>query len=186
MVLYIHGFASSGEGEKARIFRKHYRKMGERYIAPTLSFIPELAVKTLEEIVKVCEDVKLIGSSLGGYYALFLARKYNLEAVLINPSMHPQETLKKVLGETNCYYDGESRFCWDEKHLKMLDEFVVTNPPLEKLFVMLQKGDETLDWRVAASELDGAKMIVQEGGNHAFSGIARHFEAIDTFLGIKG
>ena len=185
MVLYIHGFASSGEGEKARIFREHYRKIGKKFLAPSLSFIPELAVGTLEEIIKNCDDIKLIGSSLGGYYALFLAHKYNLKAVLINPSLHPQETLKKVLGEQNCYYDGQSRFCWDERHIKMLEEFAVTKPPVEKLFVMLQKGDETLDWSVAAKELEGAKMLIEEGGNHSFSGIARHFDEIDSFLGIQ-
>ncbi len=185
MILYIHGFASSGEGEKARIFRQHYKGIGEKFLAPSLSFIPELAVKTLEEIIQNCEDLKLIGSSLGGYYALFLARKYNRKAVLINPSLHPQETLKKVLGEQNCYYDGKSRFCWEEEHIKMLDEFVVTKPTLENLFVMLQKGDETLNWEVAAKELKGAKMLIEEGGNHSFSGIARHFDLIDEFLGIQ-
>ena len=185
MVLYIHGFASSGKGIKAQLFREHYRKIEEKFLAPSLSFIPKLAMETLEEIIINCDDIKLIGSSLGGYYALFLAHKYNLNAVLINPSLHPQETLKKVLGEQNSYYDPKSRFYWDERHIKMLEEFVVTRAPLENLFVMLQKGDETLDWRVAAKELKGAKMLIEEGGNHSFSDITRHFDAIDAFLGIR-
>jgi predicted esterase YcpF (UPF0227 family) len=183
MILYIHGFGSSGEGDKAKIFREYYRKKNVKFLAPSLSFIPELALRTLEEIVKNCEDIKLIGSSLGGYYAIFLAKKYNLKAVLINPSINPQITLKKVLGEQKCYYDGESRFCWDEKHIKMLEYFKVNNPPKENLLLLSQKGDETLDYTEAVNYLDGAKMVIQEGGNHSFSGIARYFETIEEFLG---
>ncbi len=185
MVLYIHGFASSGEGTKARIFRKHYHDLGEKFLAPSLHFIPSLAIQTLEEIIQNCEDVKLIGSSLGGYYTIFLAKKYNLKSVLINPSTRPKETLKKVLGKTNCYYDGASQFCWDEKHLRELEYYEVVNPPKENLLLLLQKGDETLDWSVAAEYLDGSKAIIEEGGSHAFDKIARHFETIDTFLGVS-
>ncbi len=185
MVLYIHGFASSGEGTKARIFREHYRKEGVPFMAPSLSFIPELAVGTLEEIVRNCKDVALIGSSLGGYYAIFLAKKYGLKAVLINPSITPQQTLKKVIGEVNCFYDGQSRFCWDEKHIEMLEEFKVNYPPVERLLLLAQKGDETLDYRVAQEYLEGAQMLIEEGGSHSFDGIARHFGTIDGFLGIS-
>jgi len=184
MVLYIHGFASSGEGNKARIFREHYRKMGIAYLAPSLSFIPELAIATLEEIIKNCDDVKLIGSSLGGYYANFLARKYDIQAVLINPSITPQETLKRTLGEVECFYANGGRFCWEENHLKMLEQYRITNPHLNNLLLLIQKGDETLDYREALDYLNGAKMVIEDGGSHSFDGIARHFETIDRFLGI--
>ncbi len=185
MVLYIHGFASSGEGAKARMFREHYRKSGVKFFAPSLSFIPELAVRTIEEVVRNCEIDGIIGSSLGGYYAVFLAKKYNKKAVLINPSTRPQETLKKVLGEVDCFYDGVSRFCWDENHIKALEMFHITKPPVENLLLLSQKGDETLDYTVAVEYLKGAQMIVEEGGSHGFDGIARYFETIDRFLGIQ-
>ena len=79
MILFIHEFSSHGYGGKARALREYYAKKNEPFIAPSLSYVPELAMQTLEELVQVCDDVKLIGSSLGGYYAMYLAQKYNLK-----------------------------------------------------------------------------------------------------------
>ena len=99
MVIYIHGFGSSGYGGKATQFREHYKTKEEVFIAPSLSYIPELAIKTLEEIIESYDgEIKLIGSSLGGFYSIYLSSKYNLKAVLINPSIYPYKTLAKVLG----------------------------------------------------------------------------------------
>ncbi len=182
MVLYIHGFASSGLGAKAEIFRTFYKNEKKTFLAPSLSFIPQLAMQTLEEIVQNCNDIKLVGSSLGGYYALYLSHKYDLKAVLINPSLHPQETLAKVLGKTYSFYDKRSGFFWQEEHVKALERYKVENPPTHNLFVLLQKGDETLDYRVAQKELAGAKMTIEEGGDHGFVGIECHFDAIEEFF----
>lgn len=182
MILYIHGFASSGLGAKAEVFRSFYRKKSEKFLAPSLSFIPNLAIQTLEEIVRNCDDVKLIGSSLGGYYAIYLAKKYNLKAVLINPSVKPQETLRRVLGKTYSFYDKKSGFFWEEEHIESLSNFAVALPPVENLLLLSQKGDETLDYREAVKYLQGAKMIVEEGGDHGFVGIDRHFETIERFF----
>lgn len=100
MILYIHGFGSSGEGGKAKIFREHFRKRGVPFMAPSLSYVPELAIKTLEEIIEMCEDITLIGSSLGGYYAIYLAEKYGLKTVLINPAVRSSKTLKRAIDKT--------------------------------------------------------------------------------------
>jgi len=185
MVLYIHGFASSGLGTKAQLFKQHYQNKGVKCLAPSLSFIPDLAMQTLEEIIQNCDEVTLIGSSLGGYYALYLAHKYNLKAVLINPSISPQKTLKRMLGEVECFYSAGGRFCWEEQHLQMLQKFHISTPKKELFFLLAQKGDETLDFSEAVSYLEGAKMVVEEGGNHSFEKIERYFADIDQFLGIQ-
>ena len=93
--------------------------------------------------------------------------------------------MKKTLGEVNCYYDAQSRFCWEERHLKMLDAYKVNYPPVANLLLLTQKGDETLDFRVAVEYLKGAEMVVEEGGSHSFDGIARHFDTIDSFLELQ-
>jgi len=100
MIIYIHGFGGSGEGSKAKAFRKYFNSIGETFIAPSLSYVPELAIKTLEELIESYHgDVCLIGSSLGGYYTMYLAQKYNLKAVLINPSISPVQTLQRSLNK---------------------------------------------------------------------------------------
>ena len=76
MIIYIHGFASSGFGTKPQKFKEYFE---DEVITISLPTIPNLAIDTLEQIIEAFlskeEDVYLIGSSLGGFYALFLANK---------------------------------------------------------------------------------------------------------------
>ncbi len=181
MIIYIHGFGSHGLGSKAIAFRNYFKGKGEAFIAPSLSYIPDLAIQTLEELIESYDDVQLIGSSLGGYYTLYLAQKYGLKAVLINPSIYPYITLKKVLGEAPSFYD-ESHFAWMESHLEMLKKYETDLVPRKDVMLLLQKGDETLDYREAEAKLPHAKQIVEEGGSHSFDGIERYFDEVDEFL----
>ncbi|NPA28408.1 MAG: esterase, partial [Epsilonproteobacteria bacterium] len=64
MIIYIHGFGGSGEGVKASLFREYFKKRNKRFIAPTLSYTPKLAILTLKELIESFnEDIYLIGSS---------------------------------------------------------------------------------------------------------------------------
>ena len=181
MILYIHGFGSHGLGSKANAFRNYFKDKGEAFIAPSLSYIPDLAIQTLEELIESYGEVKLIGSSLGGFYTLYLAQKYGLKAVLINPSIYPYITLKKVLGETPSFYD-ESYFAWMESHLEMLKKYETDLVVQEDIMLLLQKGDETLDYKEVVIKLPNAKQIVEEGGSHSFDGIERYFAEVEEFI----
>ena len=180
MIIYIHGFGSSGEGHKAKQFREYFKEDG--FIAPSLSYIPDLAIKTLEELIESYHgDVKLIGSSLGGFYSLYLGKKYNLQVVLINPSVYPFITLKKVLGNAPSYHDT-STFTWMESHIEMLKKYEVERIDEKKVMLLLQKGDETLDYMNAVNKLPDSMHIVEEGGSHSFDRVERHFQLIREFL----
>ena len=181
MIIYIHGFGSHGLGSKANAFRNYFKDKGEAFIAPSLSYIPDLAIQTLEELIESCDDVRLIGSSLGGFYTLYLAQKYGLKAVLINPSIYPYITLKKVLGEAPSFYD-ESHFKWMQSHLEMLKKYETDSVVQEDVMLLLQKGDETLDYKEAETKLPNATQSVEEGGSHSFDRIERLFVKIDGFL----
>jgi len=181
MIIYIHGFGSHGLGSKANAFKTYFKEKGEAFLAPSLSYIPDLAIHTLEELIKSNKDVKLIGSSLGGFYALYLAQKYGLKAVLVNPSIYPYITLEKVLGEAPSFYD-ESHFEWKQSHLEMLKKYETDSVIQEDIMLLLQKGDETLDYREAVAKLPNAKQIVEEDGSHSFDGIERYFIEVDGFL----
>lgn len=184
MILYIHGFGSSGQGGKSKLFREYFKAQGVKYLAPSLSFIPELAISTLEEIIEACQDEELVlmGSSLGGYYAIYLAEKYKLKAVLINPSIKPYETLKKVLGDNSSFYDGNFSFSWGEAQVESLKPFGAEIKNKEQYLLLARRGDEVLDYREAEKKLAGAKMIIEDGGDHGFLDIDRHFEEIFSFI----
>lgn len=183
MIIYIHGFGGSGEGSKARAFREHFRAKGVGFIAPTLSYNPELAIKTLDELIdSYKEDIFLIGSSLGGFYTLYLSQKKCVKkAVLINPSITPWSTLQRAVGYAPNFYD-ESCYKWCETHLETLKNYETKELDREKIFLLVQKGDELLNPEDALAKLHGCKMLVEEGGNHGFEGVERYFEEIEKFF----
>ncbi|RBQ28510.1 YqiA/YcfP family alpha/beta fold hydrolase [Aliarcobacter vitoriensis] len=185
MIIYIHGFASSGFGGKAQKFKEYFE---DEIITISLPTIPNLAIDTLEQIIEFSlnkeEKVFLIGSSLGGFYSLYLANKYDLKAVLINPAVNPWGTLHRYEGVefvTN-YYDN-SRFEFTQNHIKSLKNYEVNFIENPKNFItLLQKDDEVLDFSEAANKLENSELIIEEGGNHSFDGIERYFRKINSFF----
>ena len=128
--------------------------------------------------------MSLIGSSLGGYYAIYLAEKYQLKAVLINPAVPSHKTLKKAVDTTALapnYYD-DTRFEWQLSHLDMLKSYAVEDIISDRYLLMLQKADDVLDYRDAMAKLPEVSMIIEDGGTHAFDGVERYFNRILTFL----
>ena len=182
MVIYIHGFGGSGEGSKAKAFREYFKSIEEPFIAPSLSYVPELAIRTLEELIESYHrDVKLIGSSMGGYYTMYLAQKYHLQAVLINPSINPHSTLERALGDAPNFYD-ESHYAWNDTHIEMLKTYRTRPTHPGNFMLLVQKGDELLDYREALEYLPDVKTVVEEGGSHSFDGVERYFENIREFF----
>ncbi len=189
MIIYIHGFGSHGFGSKAKVFREYFHSIEEDFIAPSLSYVPELAMQTLEELIKSYHgDVYLIGSSLGGFYSTYLSKLPEVKkVVLINPAIKPMETLSRALGDAPNFYD-DSSFSWKQEHLKMLEKYDYYLPhgswELQKFLVFLQKGDELLDYKDAQKKYNGAEVIIEDGGSHSFDNIERHLEDIRRFFAV--
>jgi predicted esterase YcpF (UPF0227 family) len=178
MILYIHGYGGHGLGVKSSQLREYCAAQGVAFMAPSLSYIPDLAIATLEEIIENFNDkITLVGSSLGGFYAIYLAHKYKLKVVLINPSLAPYETLLKTKGRFPHYYDGSS-FEWNDGHLESLRKYEVFDGRDAQFLLLLQKGDELLDYAKALEKFPAAEAFVEEGGSHSFDGFERYFETI--------
>ena len=184
MVIYIHGFGSSGKGGKSLQFREYFKSQNIPCIAPSLSYVPALAIDTLEQLIESYDEVTLIGSSLGGFYSIYLAEKYGLKAVLINPAIDSSKTLKRMLslGATQKNYYDDTRFDWTVEHVDMLLDFRVKEVQNGKYFLLLQTGDDVLDYKEALAKLPLAQTIVEEGGTHPFEKVERHFEAVKAFF----
>jgi len=183
MIIYIHGFGSSGHGGKATLFREYFE---DEVIAPSLSYVPSLAIDTLEQLIELLlekdENLGLVGSSLGGYYSIYLANKYDLKAVLINPAIYPYKTLDKV-GMAMNYYDSTS-FEVTNEHIQQLKALEVNEIEKQENFLtLLQTEDEVLDYTEAEEKLSESELIIEEGGNHSFENIESYFRKIGSFLG---
>jgi len=186
MIIYIHGFGGSGQGVKASILRENLKKH-HPIIAPTLSYLPDLAIDTLSQIIESLqkyENVYLIGSSLGGYFSIYLADKYNLKAALINPSIHPDDTLRKMKGYALNYGD-QSTFEWNQGHIDMLNRYKLKTIDPSRYLLLTQTGDELLDYKIGVEFLKGSQQIVVEGGDHSFVGIEEYEADILNFFGVN-
>jgi len=177
MILYIHGFRSTDLAPKARELKQYF---GEKIALAAFAQEPDQAIKDLEQQIESGNVKGIIGSSLGGFYAIYLAEKYHLRAVLINPSTRPYETTLRYLGD-NTRDDGE-HFIWSRDDMEALQKYAIVDPSHGHYMLMLKKGDTVLDYRVAEKYLSAEKRVIETGGNHAFENIADHLESMEKFL----
>ena len=187
MLIYIHGFNSSALSFKAGLLRRRMAELrrGGEIVCPELPHRPHEAMQVLDSLVGEHFDsgVSLIGSSLGGYYATWLAEKYGVRAVLVNPAVTPYVLLAQYVGlQTNLYtgveYELTSR---DIGELRALEVDRITP---QRYLLMVQTGDEVLDYRDAVERYRGAPHRVFEGGDHGFSSFGEHVDEALRFCGI--
>lgn len=188
-LLYLHGFNSSPQSHKAQLVSDFMREQHglDRLLCPQIPVVPGEARVFLEQLVEktlLNHQLSFVGSSLGGYYATYLAEKYSGSAVLVNPSVKPYETLAAHLGENKFYFD-EGYWIFDESHIQQLQDMSIKNiTQAERYFVLLQTGDETLDYRQAESKFKNSHCIIEQGGDHAFTGFERYIPQIMQFCQI--
>ena len=121
----------------------------------------------------------------GGYYSTWFAEKYNARAILINPSVRPYETLVGYLGENENFYT-EEKWQFNHQHIQQLLDIDVKNiTKPERYLVLLQTGDEVLDYRQAEKKYSESNLQIEQGGDHSFQGFENHIEAILSFLGTE-
>ena len=185
-LLYLHGFNSSPQSHKAQLISQYMSDNHclDQLLCPQIPSVPEEARLFLEQMVEETLEnytLNFAGSSLGGYYASYLAEKYSGSAVLINPSVKPYETLRAYLGENKFYFDEG---CWefDESHIQQLEVMKVDDiTDAQRYLVLLQTGDETLDYREAELKFKNSQCIIEQGGDHSFIGLERYLQQIMQF-----
>jgi len=186
-LFYIHGFNSSPQSAKARLLGEAVRANARiRYHVPGLPYDPRCAITILENAIEKClpDSIGLVGSSMGGFYGTWVAEKYNLPLVLINPAVRPYELLKGYLGENENIYTGE-KYVFTEQHIQQLEQLDVEPTRPERYLLLTQTGDEVLDYHQGVEKYAGCRQIVEQGGSHGFDGFERHLKTIFEFFGIE-
>jgi predicted esterase YcpF (UPF0227 family) len=64
----------------------------------------------------------------------------------------------------------------------MLKKYETAISDQSKIMLMVQKGDDVLDYCEAVNKLHHAKQIVEEGGDHSFVGVEKYFDEMSIFL----
>lgn len=188
MILYLHGFRSSPDSRKATLLRERLRALGRAadYVCPALPTSPRAAAELAFGLASgvPADSLALIGSSLGGYYATWLAERLGCRAVLLNPAIAPARDLEAHLGRQPVYFsDAEIDFRPEHlEELRQLDTPAITRP--ERYLLVAATGDTLIDYRTMTARYTGARQRVIEGSNHELSDFDRHIDEVLAFCGI--
>lgn len=184
MLIYLHGFNSSPQSHKAQFLARWMREhgLGAQFACPELPHRPLQAIAVIEEEMArhSGEPLALIGSSLGGFYATWLAEKHRAPAVLINPAVLPHTGLRAFPLTQQNLYTGE-RYELTEEHFLEWEQLVVPRITPELYLLLVETGDEVLDYREALQKYRGCRQLVVEGGDHTLRSFPEHIPQILDF-----
>ena len=187
-LLYLHGFRSSPQSTKARLMAQHIARQfpGMTWWCPQLPPSPKAAIDLVMSGIAGWprESMGVVGSSLGGFYATYVAQKTGCRAVLLNPAVHPARDLANYIGEQVAWHDPTEHFYFRPEYideLRALDVGPLTHP--ERVFAVIAKGDEVLDWREMSGRYPGSRQKIIEGEDHALSDFEHsHLGEVLAFL----
>jgi len=164
MLLYIHGFNSAPASHKARLLKQRLEAMGRgnELTCPALPDRPAYAMAMLEEQLSRVQpaEVTLVGSSLGGFYATYLAEKIGVRAVLVNPAVEPYLGLQAYLGPQKNIYTGAT---YELTHRHLEELLVLDVEPRKRLAFQLpaDRIDADLTIRPADERRTDAALVVE-------------------------
>ena len=186
-ILYFHGFKSSSDSTKA----KDLHKFISRRTKNTILITPDIHDNFHDahnQIINLIEsnqpNIFFMGSSLGGYYASFFSQKLNKKAVLINPAIPPLKDFEMHLGKNKNYSNGNKFIITkhDIDYIRSLSYKKILKP--KNLMILLESGDEILNYNDTSSYFSGSHIDILYGGDHSYSSFKEKFNKIQDFLKI--
>ena len=179
-IVYLHGFRSAPQSAKAQALagRMAERGLTDHFWCGQLPVGAFEALRLVEAALLRHPDATLVGSSLGGYYATWLAERHGLRAVLINPVVIAPLSLGQYLGPQANFYTGEVQE-FTREHIAELESIEVRQlRDPARYWLLAQTGDEVLDYRHAVAKYRGARQTVLEGGDHSFTRWADYLDEV--------
>ena len=189
-LLYLHGFRSSPQSTKAQMMaaRVQADHKNVRWWCPQLPPSPREAMALIQRGTAdwPADQMAVVGSSLGGFYATALAQQRGCRAVVLNPAVDPARDLAAHIGEQTAWHDPAEHFFFRPEYideLRALQTGQLTHP--ERTFAVIAKGDELLDWREMTARYASARIRLLEGSDHALSDFDAHIDAVQEFLALE-
>lgn len=187
MIVYLHGFRSSPASRKAVMLRDRIAALGREadFCCPALPASPRAAAGIALATAQgtPARDLALIGSSLGGYYATWIAERVGCRAALLNPAIDPARDLEAHVGRQPVFFSDEEIDFRPEflAELRAL-ETPVTRP--ERYFLLAATGDSVIDYRTMVAKYAGARQHVIAGSNHELTDFASYIDEVLAFCGM--
>jgi predicted esterase YcpF (UPF0227 family) len=183
LIVYLHGFNSSPQSHKAQLLQRYMteRGLGREFACPALPPAPRQAVQVMKSAIGE-QSPCYVGSSLGGFYATYMVETQGGKAVLINPAIEPHIGLSGYLGPQRNLHTGEV-YELTSAHLAEWRELYVPTITPERYLLLVETGDEVLDYRRAVERYAGAAQHVIQGGDHSLRSFPEHLPRILRFAG---
>jgi len=189
LVVYLHGFRSSPRSSKAVLTGESVKALSTvnqsfEWYCPQLLASPKASMDMVIERIEASTYDRLVimGSSLGGYYANYLAEKYGCKAVALNPAVRAPRELAQHVGMLTAY-DTNEPYDFRPEYIQELSDLqvdAITNPG--RYFLMAAKGDELLDWKEMVDFYKGAEQLVLEGSDHGIAEYPEHLPKVLEFI----
>ncbi len=189
MIIYLHGFLSSPQSSKAVMLREALaaRGLAHDYVCPQLPLSPRAAAKLVLATAQMesAENLTVIGSSLGGFYATWVAEQVGCRAVLLNPSIKPFDDLRAYVGPQQLYGSDETVDFKPQylEELLAIDTPRITRP--ERYLLIAATGDALIDYRTMVAKYLGAPQRVIEGSDHPLTDFSLYLEQVLAFCGVS-
>jgi predicted esterase YcpF (UPF0227 family) len=185
MILYLHGFRSSPRSFKATLVAQKMAQLGraDELACPQLPASPTAAIELALELADgvPAKQLAIVGSSLGGFYATWLAERLGCRAALLNPAVRPLANLEQQVGVTTAWHSDQP-FEFKREYIDQLRDLQVdriTRP--ERYLLIAATGDEVLDYRDMVAHYAGARQVVIEGSDHAIPEFADYVDDVLAF-----
>jgi uncharacterized protein len=188
-LLYLHGFRSSPQSAKARQMAAYVAQHhpGVTFSCPQLPPSPRAAMDLVAQGIAQWPGAGMgvVGSSLGGFYASWVAQHKGCRSVLLNPAVHPARDLERYIGEQTAWHDPAERFYFKPEYIGELRALDITGQaPAAPELAIIAKGDEVLDWREMVARYPHAQQVMQEGGEHALANFGDYLPRVAAFLAL--
>ena len=186
-ILYFHGFASSSNSNKAKVLKKYISTnyKNAEIIIPDIDNNFKLAVNQIHDLIDNAKHpIVFIGSSLGGYYASYFSSKFKTKSVLINPAIPPLKDFEIYLGENENYSTGEKFIITPEdiRYIRKMSYKKYSNA--ENTYVLLESGDEVLNYKETTKYFSGSYLDIVYGGSHSYESLDEKLKNIVNFIEI--
>ena len=187
MLVYLHGLNSSGRSHKAGLIAAA--------LAPLVVLAPDYPAHRPPEAIARLQsffgalgaDARplVVGSSMGGFYGQWLARRHGFSHLfMINPALRPWTLFPDYLGQVMTTAAGE-RYEVSAELIESTRAYGVDDPcDGVPTTVLLDRGDEVIDYRVAESIYRRCgRLVIWDGGDHAFQHMDEAIALIRRELG---
>ncbi|TXD99915.1 esterase [Mitsuaria sp. TWR114] len=188
-LIYLHGFRSSPRSAKARRMAEWTaaHRPDLVFACPQLPPSPREAMALVDALIRDWprDTMAVMGSSLGGFYATWVAQRTGARTALLNPAVDPARDLANHIGEQTCWQDPDEHFFFRREfvdELRKLDAGALAHP--ERLMAVIAKGDEVLDWREMHARYQGCRIKLLEGSDHGLADFDDHLDELAEFLGL--